>query len=157
MKFRIWPHNNSRTTSSGCRLPAYTGCDKGQPWQRVSPNTSADKKYIANIERTHGLKGVQRHRDDATSVRIWVEEMKSPAIVQCILDYLNLDYLNTGLVLLRMRSSHVTCIVHSNYAMQHDRTQRKNATRLLALHPRIKESVCSQYALAPHIVSWVLV
>ena len=35
------------------------------------------RKDIANIEKTYGLKGAQRHKDDATSVRLWVEEMKS--------------------------------------------------------------------------------
>ena len=35
------------------------------------------RKDIANIERTYGLKGAQRHKDDATSVCIWIEEMKS--------------------------------------------------------------------------------
>ena len=34
------------------------------------------RKDIANIEKTYGLKGMQRHRDDAISVDIWVEEMK---------------------------------------------------------------------------------
>ena len=40
-------------------------------------DTLLTRKDITNIERTYGLKGAQRHRDDATSVRIWVEEMKS--------------------------------------------------------------------------------
>ena len=35
------------------------------------------RKDITNIERVYGLKGAQKHKDDATSVRIWVEEMKS--------------------------------------------------------------------------------
>jgi len=35
------------------------------------------RKDITNIERTYGLKGTQRHSDDATSVKIWVEEMKA--------------------------------------------------------------------------------
>ena len=35
------------------------------------------RKDISNIERTYGLQGAQRHKDDATSVRIWVEEMKA--------------------------------------------------------------------------------
>lgn len=35
------------------------------------------RKDITNIERAYGLKGAQRHKDDATSVDIWVEEMKS--------------------------------------------------------------------------------
>ena len=29
------------------------------------------------MEGSYGLKGAQRHKDDATSVNIWVEEMKS--------------------------------------------------------------------------------
>ena len=44
---------------------------------KTSPNPSADEKDITNIERTYGLKGAQKHKDDVTSVRIWVEEMKS--------------------------------------------------------------------------------
>ena len=35
------------------------------------------RKDITNMERSYGLKGAQRHKDDATSVNIWVEEMKS--------------------------------------------------------------------------------
>ena len=35
------------------------------------------RKDITNIERAYGLKGAQRHKDDATSVDIWVQEMKS--------------------------------------------------------------------------------
>ena len=33
-------------------------------------------KNITNIERTYGLQGAQKHKDDATSVGIWVEQMK---------------------------------------------------------------------------------
>ena len=43
------------------------------------------RKDIANIERTYGLKGMQRHRDNATSVDIWVEEMKHRDINPVIL------------------------------------------------------------------------
>ena len=35
------------------------------------------RKDITNIERTYGLQGAQKHTDDATSVGIWVEEMKA--------------------------------------------------------------------------------
>ena len=34
------------------------------------------KKDIRNVERSFGLCGSERHKDDATSVRLWVEEMK---------------------------------------------------------------------------------
>lgn len=34
------------------------------------------RKDITNIERTYGLQSAQRHKDDATSVRLWVEEMR---------------------------------------------------------------------------------
>ena len=43
------------------------------------------RKDIINIEGTYGLRGAQRHRDDATSVNIWVEEMKSSDISPVIL------------------------------------------------------------------------
>lgn len=44
------------------------------------------RKDIANIERAYGLRGHRRHDDDATSVRLWVDEMdskgdKSPVLV----------------------------------------------------------------------------
>ena len=35
------------------------------------------RKDIANIEREFGLKCVEKHSDDATSLLLWVEEMKS--------------------------------------------------------------------------------
>ncbi len=35
------------------------------------------RKDIANIERAYGLRGHRRHDDDATSVRLWVDEMES--------------------------------------------------------------------------------
>ena len=34
------------------------------------------RKDLANIERSYGLKGIERHRNDAISVKAWVEEMK---------------------------------------------------------------------------------
>lgn len=34
------------------------------------------RKDLLNIERTYGLKGIERHRDDALSVKAWVEELK---------------------------------------------------------------------------------
>ena len=46
----------------------------GEQFHRIHLLT---RKDITNIERTYGLKGTQRHSDDATSVKIWVEEMKS--------------------------------------------------------------------------------
>ena len=46
----------------------------GSKFQRIHLLT---RKDITNIERTYGLQGAQRHRDDATSVRIWVDEMKA--------------------------------------------------------------------------------
>ena len=46
----------------------------GKEFQQIHLVT---KKDTANIERTYSLKGAQKHRDDATSVSIWVEEMKS--------------------------------------------------------------------------------
>ena len=46
----------------------------GKQFHRVHLLT---RKDINNNERTYGLKGAQRHRDDATSVHIWVEEMRS--------------------------------------------------------------------------------
>ena len=42
------------------------------------------RKDIANIERSFGLSGSERHKDDATSVSMWVEEMKSK---ECVLLY----------------------------------------------------------------------
>ena len=35
------------------------------------------RKYVANIQRTYGLRVAQRHKDDATSVNIWIDDMKS--------------------------------------------------------------------------------
>ena len=35
------------------------------------------RKDIYNIEKIYGLKVAQRHKDDATSVKLWVEEMRS--------------------------------------------------------------------------------
>lgn len=35
------------------------------------------RKNIANIDRTFCLHGIQRHKDDATSVDLWVKQMKS--------------------------------------------------------------------------------
>ena len=46
----------------------------GQQFHRIYLLT---RKDITNMERSYGLKGAQRHKDDATSVNIWVEEMKS--------------------------------------------------------------------------------
>ena len=40
------------------------------------------RKDIANIERAFGLGGSERHKDDATSVAMWVKEMKSK---ECVL------------------------------------------------------------------------
>ena len=34
------------------------------------------RKDIANIQRTYCLRGIERHKDDATSVHLWVESMK---------------------------------------------------------------------------------
>ena len=45
----------------------------GEQFQRIHLLTTKD---ITNIERTYGLKGIQRHKDDATSVHLWIEEMK---------------------------------------------------------------------------------
>ena len=33
------------------------------------------RKDIRNIERAFGLRGSERHKDDATSVHMWVQEM----------------------------------------------------------------------------------
>lgn len=33
------------------------------------------RKDITNIERAYGLRGSEKHKDDATSVKLWVEEM----------------------------------------------------------------------------------
>ena len=46
----------------------------GEQFERIHLLT---RKDITNIERTYGLKGIQRHKDDATSVHLWVEEMKA--------------------------------------------------------------------------------
>ena len=46
----------------------------GDKIQRIHLTT---KKDIANIERAFGLRGHRKHDDDATSVRLWVKEMKS--------------------------------------------------------------------------------
>ena len=46
----------------------------GKEFQRIHLLT---KKDIYNIEKTYGLKVAQKHQDDATSVNIWVEEMRS--------------------------------------------------------------------------------
>lgn len=35
------------------------------------------RKDINNIEKTYGLKGAEKHKDDATSVHLWVEEMRA--------------------------------------------------------------------------------
>ena len=43
------------------------------------------RKDIANIERAFGLGGSERHKDDATSVAMWVKEMKSK---ECVLLYI---------------------------------------------------------------------
>ena len=45
----------------------------GRDFKRIHLLT---RKDITNIERTYGLQGAQRHKDDATSVCLWVEEMK---------------------------------------------------------------------------------
>ena len=34
------------------------------------------KKDIRNIEKAFGLRGNERHKDDTTSVALWVEEMR---------------------------------------------------------------------------------
>ena len=45
----------------------------GKQFQRLHLLT---RKYINNIEQAYGLKGAQRHNNDATSVQILVEELK---------------------------------------------------------------------------------
>lgn len=45
----------------------------GKDFKRIHLLT---RKDVTNIERTYGLQGAQRHKDDATSVGIWVQEMK---------------------------------------------------------------------------------
>ena len=34
------------------------------------------RKDLSNIERAFGLRGSEKHKDDATSVRLWVQEMQ---------------------------------------------------------------------------------
>ena len=46
----------------------------GEQFRRIHLLT---RKDIVNIERTYNLRGAQRHSDDATSVHLWVEEMKT--------------------------------------------------------------------------------
>ena len=46
----------------------------GKSYQRIHLLT---RKDIINIERTYCFTGNQRHRDDATSVHLWVEDMKT--------------------------------------------------------------------------------
>ena len=45
----------------------------GHRFERVHLIT---RKDISNIERAFGLRGSEKHKDDATSVKLWVEEMK---------------------------------------------------------------------------------
>lgn len=45
----------------------------GKDFRRIHLLT---RKDITNIERTYGLQGAQKHKYDATSVGIWVEQMK---------------------------------------------------------------------------------
>lgn len=45
------------------------------------------RKDILNIERAFGIRGIQRHKDDATSLSIWVEEMKSKGQDNPVLRY----------------------------------------------------------------------
>ena len=46
-----------------------------------------NKKDIANIERAFGIKTVQYHPDDATSTKLWVEEMRSKGKANPVLFY----------------------------------------------------------------------
>ena len=46
----------------------------GQHFHRIHLLT---RKDISNIEKSYGLRGAQRHKDDATGVNIWVEEMQA--------------------------------------------------------------------------------
>ena len=46
----------------------------GKEFQRIHLLT---RKDITNIEKAYGIKIAQRHADDATSVNMWVEEVKS--------------------------------------------------------------------------------
>ena len=48
----------------------------GSKFERIHLTT---RKDISNIERSYGLRGIERHKDDATSVTLWVEEMKKRA------------------------------------------------------------------------------
>lgn len=48
----------------------------GSKFERIHLTT---RKDISNIERSYGSRGIERHKDDATSVSLWVEEMKKRA------------------------------------------------------------------------------
>lgn len=56
----------------------------GDKFQRIHLIT---RKDIANIEKAYGLKVDRRHDDDATSVMLWVEEMKTKADENPVLIY----------------------------------------------------------------------
>ena len=46
-----------------------------------------DLQVSSNIEREFGLKSVEKHSDDATSVLLWIEEMKTMGIDNPVLLY----------------------------------------------------------------------
>ena len=48
----------------------------GSKFERIHLTT---RKDISNIERSYGLRGIERHKDDATSVSVWVQEMNKRA------------------------------------------------------------------------------
>ena len=48
----------------------------GSKFERIHLTT---RKDISNIERSYGLRGIERHKDDATSVSVWVQEMNKGA------------------------------------------------------------------------------
>ena len=52
----------------------------GKSYQRIHLVT---RKDIINIERTYCFTGNQRHRDDATSVHLWVEDMNTQGKKPC--------------------------------------------------------------------------
>ena len=88
-------HYRHTNTLGHSRLPAVKRTEiagqisQGITFQRILDNirdsvsTKFDRihlitrKDIANIEREFGLKCVEKHSDDATSLLLWVEEMKS--------------------------------------------------------------------------------
>ena len=60
---------------------------RGNLGERLERIHLITRKDIANIERAYGLRRHRRHDDDATSVRLWVDEMDSKGDKNPVLVY----------------------------------------------------------------------